>query len=171
MDQGTLLADYRNWLLKVAGSMTHGEENIQDLAQEGWIAMWRATKTYDESKGALPSWLTTAARMRMSNVVTRGTFLGRPEHRGKPTVHEEPVDEIENLMRAQLEDQIDLAYHDGEIMAAVNDLTPLQRQYVYRRFWLDESPTALANDLGNGWVGARPKLRERLAHLDGQTEA
>lgn len=76
------LPDYRRWLHHVANEMlppTSAEHD--DLVQEGYIAMWRALDSFDESKGALPSWLTRAARYRMLDV-RRGRALTGAERDG-----------------------------------------------------------------------------------------
>lgn len=65
------LEAYHGWLYTVAASMLpdgYHDAGIDDLVQEGRIAMWRSTTAYDPSKGALPSWVTRAARTRMRDV-------------------------------------------------------------------------------------------------------
>jgi len=165
VNQNAILARYRRWLLVVANSMTEGEDNRQDLAQEGWIAMWRALQAFDQEKGSLPSWLTTAARMRMGDVVRRGLTTGAAPRYGGHSAVEIPVDKLPEPIKEALH-TVELAYHAGEIRQAIDQLTPIQREYVIRRFWGDEAHTAISSDIGNGWVGARPKLRTFLGHLE-----
>lgn len=166
LDQQLILKNYRKWLLYMANTMTSGEENIQDLAQEGWIAMWRALQIYNPTLGALPPWLTYAARTRMSECVRRKSYTGMPARYGrlKGTATEIPVSSFEVDVAATTED-IELAYHHGEVVAAINSLSPEQREYVYRRFWQDEPPQKLNRELRNRWVGSKPKLQLRLQHL------
>lgn len=88
------LSTYRAWCLKVASTLApYRPSDWQDIAQEGLIAMWKSLDKYDPSKGALPSWITRAARMRMSDVIRRETWTGTPMRRGhrreKPAL---PVD-------------------------------------------------------------------------------
>lgn len=162
-----LLPEYRGWLQKVAGTMIgFGDPGLDDLVQEGYIAMWRALKSYEPSRGSLPSWLTAKARWRMLEVVQRTKHVRFVE------LDEAPE---EALAAPDLLDSLELAYHNGEIAEAISGLTPAQRRYVLARFWLGLSgnemrqlgvfaydPSALWNSKVNG---ARWKLQASLRHL------
>lgn len=80
------VADYHSWLCKLAGDMLPGsyyDSAFDDLVQEGRIAMWKASTTYDPQKGSLPSWVTGAARMRMKDVAHgHGRYTGHTGRRG-----------------------------------------------------------------------------------------
>jgi RNA polymerase sigma factor (sigma-70 family) len=82
LNAAKVLTDFEGWLRREAAYMlpdgTRSREH-DDLVQEGRIAMWRALKTFDPDKGALPSWVTRAARTRMRDVA---------HGHGKPTGHE-----------------------------------------------------------------------------------
>lgn len=155
-----VLGDYRRWLYKVAGDMLGtGSQEVDDLVQEGYIAMWRALGTYDEARGGLAIWLTNAARWRMGDVMRRQHWTGTPtagaHHRERPGI---PV-EARHLDRMVVAGELEMAYHRGEIARALASLTPGQREAIYRKFWLDEI-------VHHGfWKGAVPKLAEALAHL------
>lgn len=77
------------------------------------------------------------------------------------------------LAAADLVDQVALAYHRGEIMQALDALSPAQKRYVVLRFWCgyvtSELKTVFGYEPGSLWTskrnGARDKLREQLAHL------
>lgn len=77
------------------------------------------------------------------------------------------------LAAADLVDQIILAYHRGQIVQALNQLTPAQKKYVVLRFWcgyvtsdltavFGYDPSALWNAKTGG---AKVRLRQELAHL------
>ena len=80
------LDDYHNWLYRTAADMLPGGFNdaeIDDLVQEGRIAMWRAYEKYDDCKGTLAPWLTNAARMRMRDCAWgHGRWTGHTGRRG-----------------------------------------------------------------------------------------
>lgn len=187
------LADYHKWLHYVAYQMLPATSALhEDLVQEGRIAMWKALATYDPSKGALPSWVTKAASMRMKDFVRRGTPTGKPETRGSKEVEHGPsidamVEEggAEGLFAAvDTLEGVEVSYHHGEILEALNSLSPKQREYVYLRFWggldpsagvtkemkvvMDQFPVLRQRWLWQGsskQVGAKDRLREALSHL------
>ncbi len=179
----SVIADYDRWLGAVAMRLlgaTWTEADLQDLKQEGRVAMWRALETYDEAKGALPSWLTRAAEMRMKDIARgHGQPFGREATRGSREV------DTGGSIDAFDEDQIDglLGYvseeiHDGEILRVIRErLTPRQQEYVFLRFWGGLDPRAQAPQVREmvkqfpvlaerwQWQRAKPILVDALAHL------
>lgn len=184
------LPDYRRWLHSLAYDIARDDGTHDDLVQEGYIAMWRAFDTYDPDKGALATWLTGAARLRMRDVAYgRGAWTGHEAQRGRKSVGATSLDAIlaveEDLpvLAADLLDGIESAYHGGEIAEALDALSPAQREYVYARFWLGIEPTS-RDPQTREWIdqypvlrrrylwfgtskqtGARDRLRARLGHL------
>lgn len=187
MDKNLVLADYRKWLLAVANRLVatskggRGEDyegRVQDLAQEGYIAMWRALDSFDPERGAMASWLVKAAELRMNDVVRRGSVFGRPEQRGTVRIEDraeinglETVDqdELERRIGVWLNEGIALAYHRGQVQRAIGRLTRDEQRYVVMRFWEGKSnPEIDPHVQGNVswlWKTARGKLREELRHL------
>lgn len=174
MNADEVLQAYRGWLLKQAGNLVGSSRpsDVVDLAQEGWIAMWRALGTYDATRGALPAWLTSKARLRMLDCVARRYWTGTPSRRGSLTsVVETPLDwrDVPDAsypveLEVQLPD-VEVAYHAGEVLAALNRLPAPHREYVYRCFWRGETHREATDRLGNRWSHAKRALRENLAHL------
>lgn len=85
--------------------------------------------------------------------------MGSRHHEWVP----EALHYIENL------DGIEVAYHAGEILRALDVLTPAQRRYVVARFWGGQTPSELRNlfgyDPASLWRDAKPKLQLRLKNL------
>lgn len=180
-----VLPDYRRWLYAVAYDLLpDGSPDVDDLAQEGHVAMWRAIEAWDPDRGSLPSWLTGAARLRMRAIAhSKGQWTGRPETRGSASVRPvASVDAVEDELDAltagyDVAEAVVMAYHHGEIAAALDALTPAQRRYVLARFWAGVDPAsrspgtrriaALIPELSRPglWAGTRAVLAERLAHL------
>lgn len=73
---------YRRWaystayrLLSEARQVTAGGgPDVDDIAQEGLVAIWQSAAKHDPEKGALPPFVTRAATLRMRDLV----FKGRP---------------------------------------------------------------------------------------------
>lgn len=80
------LGAYHNWLYRTAADLLRGgyyDADIDDVVQEGRIAMWKAYQVYDDCKGTLAPWLTNAARMRMKDVaIGSGRWTGHTGRRG-----------------------------------------------------------------------------------------
>lgn len=187
MDKNLVLGDYRKWLLAVANRMvvtsqggrgSDYEGRVQELAQEGYIAMWRALDSFDPAKGAMASWLVRAAEMRMSDVVRRGVLFGKPAQRGTVRVEDRAVmealseveeHELERRISYWLPEGLALAYHRGAIHQAICRLTPDEQRYVVLRFWHGKSnPEIDPHVEGNVvhiWRTAKDKLRGDLGKL------
>jgi RNA polymerase sigma factor (sigma-70 family) len=164
-----ILRGYLGWLRVAAGNLTGFDSpDLQDLVQEGYIAMWRALRTYNPAQGKLDYWLKFKSLNRMKTIAIRAA-----EHHGLHPADDEAA--LEVLAAPDVLEQVEIAYHDGEIAAAIDRLAPQQRRYVIARFWLgltgnemvtlgvfSYDPSALWNSRRNG---ARWKLREDLKHL------
>lgn len=166
-EERELLLHYRPWLRATAADLMQGRppHRIDDLGQEGWIAMWKAMHEDRDVavKAPLDWWLKHRAINRMRNVV-RDWFVP-----GKQRQHIF-TDDIPDLMAASAElENIELAYHYGEIRAAVDRLPPREREYVLLRFWGGYTYSRLVAHFGyntsNVWRIVRPKLVSDLEHL------
>lgn len=167
-----ILEHYRPWLRKVAAGMTT-PARAEELAQEGWIALWRAHRDYDGS-APLDWWLKRKAHGRMLMLVGRDWQTVKATQdiaAGHPTA-EEPA--VWGRLAVDL-GSIEFAYHAGEILDAINRLTPREREYVFLRFWCGWRQPQMVAHFGyepNGlWRTSRMKLRGGLAHLAALHEA
>jgi DNA-directed RNA polymerase specialized sigma24 family protein len=165
-----ILARYRGWLLKVSVELAPKRPNDWlDLAQEGWIAMWKALKTFDPGRGAEASYLTTAARLRMVDCLRRDLWTGTPGARGHrrdaPAVPVDPdwdwVDELvsSDAVYAELE----AAYHHGEIAAALDALPVRDRAWIYKHIICDSGRYSWRHHPMDAKL--REILQARLSHL------
>lgn len=167
-----ILTEYRLWLMKTAWRYSNGNNKLDDLVQEGAIAIWQAHREWTpDNKVPLHTFLYNKAKWRMAQVAKRETYSGRPSQRGKNS-HATAENEHSHgdltaaiFERAEWKPEPVIAYHTPEIIAAINTLPLVQRQKVYEYFWLD-----MPN--GNGWSwwnrkksGARDRLRPQLEHL------
>lgn len=171
-----ILVSYRGWILKVASHMSSDAGEVEDLAQEAWVAMWRALKTYRAERGSLPSWLTQAALWRMREVVVSKSWTGRPaRHQGRTPVkgiaeYPTELEVLESALSGQeMLESVELAYHHGEISDVIAALPSAQRRYVRLRFWQGarkpELTAAYGYDPSALWRRAKPVLQEKLEYL------
>lgn len=166
IDANETLRPYRGWLQKMASVyMNWNPDEWDDLAQEGYIEMWRALKTYDSSKGALPAWLTFKASLRMRSCAANLNWTGSPNRRQGRNKYKSvkpaylTTEDLDLLTIQTLPDGLDLAYHQGQIHEALDGLSPAVRSALFKRFWLDQ-------DIHKSkYRKALPKLQEKLGHL------
>lgn len=152
----------------------------EDAVQEARIAAWRSLTEHPESR----AYMNIAARRRVSAHLYRDQWFGQLSRHGG--VHN-PVDPLRRRTgRDSIDDpdfgdleavdglsEVLLAYHYGDIMAAVNRLTPAQREYVYYRFWGGYTNVEIAamrgvtpGSLGAMWSARiKPVLVESLGFL------
>lgn len=179
MEEGLLRA-YRPWLRKVASGMTSGPV-VEDLAQEGWIALWQAYRSLDTAKAPADWWLKKKAHGRMLTLVTRdwrtqkAQTWGIPAGQARSSTDEEMATlgpSVWDELLVELPD-VEMAYHAGEIAAALDRLTPRQREYVMLRFWhgyrLPEMRAHFGYEPSALWRDAKKALSASLAHLEGAT--
>lgn len=189
VDRNQQLQAYRGWLYRVAMSMVPAAE-VDDLVQEGYIAMWRALGTYDHTKGAMPTWLTKAAKLRMADIARghgrptghvgivaspgsrRDSRDSRPAATG--TAHLDgmapgAMEEVEARVALWLDAGIDLAYHRGQIAQALAGLTEEQRTYIVLRFWHQMTATEIQpliqSNVTHLWRATKNELQQSLQHL------
>lgn len=175
MDERELLEHYRPWLFMAARNMLpeRYQRHVEDLAQEGWIALWRARP--DRYDAPVDYLLKQAAVRRMWVVLD--TFKregGNAKGRGvPPAVDVQHSDFSEPDLWPELlmdPEQVELAYHHGEIATALSELGAREREYVVLRFWGDLASRELTGHFGYNpsslWRNARSKLADRLAHLE-----
>lgn len=163
MNERDLLESYRPWLRKVAVRMTT-PDLAEDLAQEGWIAIWRAVDLWD-GRAPLDWWLKRKAHGRMITCVARDWKTAK-------ATQDVPTPD-EDLLWEQLTvdlGRVELAYHQGTLYAALAALTPREREYVFLRFWCGWKAPQMREHFGyepNGlWRTSKIKLTESLAPLE-----
>lgn len=170
-EQAEILMRYRGWLIKTARLIAPSRPNEwQDLAQEGWVAMWRALKGYDPSRGAEASWLTRAAHSRMVEVHKRQTWTGTPMARGH--IREPPAVPVDTdwdwTHDAYIEkayDDVWTAYHQGQIADALSRLDPSAR-IVIEKIMTDSGRYSWRTYLNRLDDPSRDLLIDLLAHLE-----
>ncbi|MGE3487415.1 MAG: sigma-70 family RNA polymerase sigma factor [Nitrospira sp.] len=174
-DERALLMHYRGWILSVAMDLTRRDGwRAQDLAQEGWIEMWRRVKEGRWNKRMpLDLALKVAAKDRMQTVLRNWRSMKNP------AVTRVPLDEllqthdslVEALGLAETLAGVEWAYHHGEIYRVISEvLSQREREYVILRFWcgyrLPEMREWFGYNPSSLWRTARSKLREALGSLD-----
>lgn len=143
-----MIEKYHGWLYRLANDLLWADSSarrtlsVDDLVQEGRVAMWRASLSFDPKRGHLPAHLTNAARKRMLDVVMgKKPCFGTEGNRGRVKVPEaalrampEPGDPDEPL-------SVDLQASrepSDPMRRAMAAMSPSARQYVESVFWGSE---------------------------------
>lgn len=180
IDEKQLLASLGPKLRRRAADMLGTQSRYtDDLAQEGWVAVWRALPTVPahllNDADALEGWCIGVARNKMRNWIRdelaaprRG--LNNELSAGSGTISGDAL--FEALSSSEALDGVDLGYHDGKVAAALEKLTPTQRRYVFLRFWGDQTKAEICEQLGysessgsfsTAWALAKANLVRELS--------
>lgn len=164
-----ILKDYDGWLKHQARIISPSGDQVEDLVQEGRIAMWQALDKYDPSRGSLSSYLVTVAYFRMGKVLKKNNWTGSSRASTNHVVKVgEPYSNLEELsgMVAYLPDNIELAYHHKEIQKSIEELSPKQQEYAVGKFWNGTKQRELPSH--GVWDGhGKETLKNKLKHLEG----
>lgn len=156
----TSVVDFEGWLHHTACQF--GDQNMHDdLVQEGRIAMWKQEVKHG---GKHAGFMTSQARLRMGQISRGEKAFGGikvPVREVKPSCSLEDFEFEIGPATADFADRAVLAYHHGEIYAAIDRLPPKQKEAT--RILLQDGAMSQAQRMS--WVDARRKLAEELAHL------
>jgi RNA polymerase sigma factor (sigma-70 family) len=168
-EERELLERYRPWLFGTARGLLGGRlgrQGVEDLAQEGWIAMWRVLRGDYGTREVTDYWLHFNARRRMTQVV-RNWFDAKKQRQFIWADDVTRIVELTSHLGA-----VELAYHQGEIYEAIGALPEDHRRYIVLRFWGGLTETMLVEHLGprphDVWPAARKRLAPVLQHLADQ---
>jgi RNA polymerase sigma-70 factor (ECF subfamily) len=147
--------------LRILGDAADAEEATLDV----YTQVWRTAATFDAARASAASWLAMLARSRAIDRLRSGAGRRR----------EEPLDELRPLPAGEEhpEEASFLSQRRRLVHAALQALSPEQRQAIELAFFSDLSHTELAARLGQplGTVKTRirlgmMKLRTLLAGVD-----
>lgn len=161
--QRELLEAYRPWLRTVARNMCGPFPSwAEDCAQEGWIAIWRGLGRHDPARGPRDAWLKHCACQRMAAVIRSWQAQCR-DTRITHLIGEIP-DTVAPLFAPET---VELGYHEGDLLEALNALDERQRRYVELRFWGGLSHEQMRAEFGrygapSMWRWIRPQLKAAL---------
>lgn len=188
-----LLAMWEQRVQVIAHEHARPGAEKEDLAQEARIALWKQAPKYpgDDMSGGLATVIirhaiAPAAEYQRWTGTADGT-KGKPRDplRRTPDSLDAPLGNADEgaevttladsllLETPDVIDGLEMAYHRGEILRAINELSDEHREYVYLKFWRGMSEAEIGAALGRTkgnvnrtWLQViRPRLREKLAHL------
>lgn len=173
----------QRWLVGFSYKMSSHWAPAEDLYQEGLLEMWGAYSTRTEDRGNLDSYLIQAAKWRILSLLDGRSWTGEDRPHWHPSWGKKPrgyeveigygneVDEdwVAFALPEPSYETVEIDDSRREVRRVIrHNLTPLQRERVFKKWWRDE-----ALPLYGAWwygknVGAREKLASQLGHLEGQ---
>jgi RNA polymerase sigma-70 factor, ECF subfamily len=136
-------------------------EDVEECANDVFVAAWERIDRFDPARAPLRTWLLMLAKYE---ALRRRRALGHGPEVGW-------LDEAQDLPGAEVPPEEALARREERqaIQTALNELPPIEKQLVYRRYFLGERVDRLAAALGltrqaadNRLWRARQFLREKL---------
>lgn len=163
MDVEELIKANMGWLFFTAKKFRSNYHAVEDLAQEGAIAMWKAFENFD-GRGEILGWMRKNALWKMMDLINASDRM--------PSDLRELATDGESLLWDHLSvdgPDTPLSIHFGEVNQAVMNLTPWEHKYIKMRFWDEATTKEMQSVLGSGchsaWRRAKLKLHRQLRHL------
>jgi RNA polymerase sigma-70 factor (ECF subfamily) len=151
-----LYARYSGPLYSLAYQVTGADRFAQDVVQEVFVALWRDASRFDPAKGAVAPWLFSLARHKAIDLVRR-----------EATVRKRTADVDLELREA--EDDVDhetwLRYRRERVHAAIEELSPIQREALELAFFQGLTHVEVSERLGIPLGTAKTRIRSALLRL------
>ncbi len=170
-----VLEKYTPWVRVKAKSYASSVYPEDDLVQEALLAMWKELIKYDDSKPPLDFVMKRRAQWRMLDLVGgRPWTTGESLYRDPGLIHTPiPLEEIFETSHNILEDtsSIDFTMYREDILNALKQLTPKQREYAVVRYMYGYKESEIVEYFGyeaHALVKERHReqLRASLSHLE-----
>ena len=123
-------------------------EDCEDCIQTVLSTIWEKIGSYDQSRGSLKTWIAAVTRNAALKMV-RGKHQTEPyEELPEDTPSGEPGAE-ELLLKKEL---------IRELRKALESLSPLERQFIYRRYYFNQAVAQIAAEFGISEKAAEGRL-------------
>ncbi len=151
-----LYARYSGPLYSLAYQVTGAERFAQDVVQEVFVALWRDASRFDPAKGAVAPWLFSLARHKAIDLVRR-----------EANIRKRTADV--DLEFREADDDVDhetwLNYRREQVRAAIEQLTPDQREALELAFFGGLTHVEVSEKLGIPLGTAKTRIRSALLRL------
>jgi RNA polymerase sigma-70 factor (ECF subfamily) len=151
-----LYARYSGPLYSLAYQVTGAERFAQDVVQEVFVALWRDASRFDPSRGAVAPWLFSLARHKAIDLVRREQNIRKRTAEVDLEFHEADDDvDREAWLRIRKE----------RVLAAIEELTPVQREALELAFFGGLTHVEVSDQLGIPLGTAKTRIRSALLRL------
>lgn len=129
----------------------------EEVAQEVLVELWRTANRYDPSRGGVSTWILTLAHRRAVDRVRSEQSRRNRTERLAATDHHRDHDEVAEQVALHLEHE--------QVRAALDTLTPLQREAVELAYYRGYTYREVAEQLGAPLGTIKTRMRDGLIRL------
>jgi RNA polymerase sigma-70 factor, ECF subfamily len=152
------IATYGRVVFGVARRILAEASLAEEVAQDTFLALWRRPGAFDPSRGSLQSFLAGVARNKAVDLVRREESLRRAKEALLAEAEAEAGDASEAAATGGVEER-------EAVKAALEQLSPLQREAIVLAYWGGRTYREVAADLGIPEGTAKTRLRDGLMKL------
>lgn len=152
-------------LYDVMGSQVYGvirrvlrdPAQSEEVAQDVMVEVWRTATRFDRSRGTARSWVLTMAHRRAVDRVRSEQASRDREQRVSRESHEVPFDGVAAAVEQRFETE--------QVRAALEELTPVQRQAIEMAYYGGNTYREVAALLGTPLGTVKTRMRDGLIRL------
>ena len=136
-----LIARHQKKAIRAAFLVTHDESMAEDVVQDVFVHFFECAKSFDEARPFEPYF--------MRSVVNAAINTIQREKKGIHLREEEDASELDALLEqaASIDEQMESAHLNCQIMEALAKLPPRQRAVIVQRYYLEMSEKEMAEAL------------------------
>ncbi|AKJ28237.1 RNA polymerase sigma factor [Caldimonas brevitalea] len=148
-------------LFPVARRITGSDSTAADVLQESYMAMWHRADSYDPSRAAVMTWMTTIVRNRCFD------RLGSASYRHETALPEEDLDGLWQVHEHERDGSawVGESLQRERLQRCLGRLDGRQRQTVALAFLRGLSHAEVAQHLGEPLGSVKGWIRRALSHL------
>jgi RNA polymerase sigma factor (sigma-70 family) len=160
-DQSALEFFYRASIGRVYGlalRITRNQATAEEVAQDVYVQLWHRASSFEPLRGSLLAWTLTICRSRAIDALRR---------RDPAILDPEPTERLDALLESggNPQDLLHASRQNAELHAAMQRLSPKQRQLLSLAFFGDLSHSELAAQTGFPLGTVKSTMRRTLAML------
>lgn len=149
-------------------------EDLEECVSDTFLAVWSRIGEYEEARGSFKTWILILAKYKALDY--RRKVGGAPqEYRfDEQSGCLPPFERAQSASTFNVEKQVLLREDARELREAMNDMPPLDRILLLKRYWLYQPLNAIANETGltrksveNRLRRSRNQLRDKLNGKEG----
>lgn len=132
-----LLGSYGSLIRYVVSPILTDEQDREDCISEITMRIWERIDCYNEGKGSLKGWITAVSRNAALNFTRKAKFNDSIEEMEEHVPSYEPTPE----------ETVILQERKAALLAALSQLSAMERELFYRKYYYLQSTEQIASEL------------------------